>query len=598
MRLAIVLALLIPASVGAQGLLELEVRATQKDAPVSDLKQINFTLKEAGKAKEIESIEYIEEPTETKLYIALEAPATDFPRIQQAIERFVADGLPAGMEVSMGGAPFTSDRALLSQYASMGVALASQSPDSGLPKLWGSGAQFELQGEAALSRYIELAARLQTVPGRKAVLMFRPDIQTTRQGLDFRTTEQTAQNRENIDVDFTRTEQTLNRLGAVALFSQTTFYPAYSAQAGGMNQQGLAQIASATGGKAVLGTSDPAVAFKMVLDDARDYYVLGFKPTLTGKGNPRSIKVDVDRKGVRLRHAKSFLDIEGLGAAPAEATSALDADGDSELSTISQYHVFRGDDGKPLLLFTGGADLQELEAKEAGKGFEVSLTLAGGFSDGAEGWSVKQQRTVRQVFAKKPFQKAQKDGGVLVDVSAVVRPSPGEQDWKLVLRDENSGKLGIDQRKFLVPSFTLPLDTSSMVVTRRAVPIEGAEAQPWGALLDYGESRFIPESSTEFTVGDTVLFTYRLYGPPAALLQGEPQVQVALLKDEAQLDSFEWQGSAQVVEGAGGAKEIQYMGAIRTNGLEPGSYLILSAVPGRDDARQPYIEGAFQLKKK
>lgn len=598
MRLAIVFALLIPAAAGAQSLLELEVRATQKDAPVTDLKQVDFSLREAGKPKAVESIEYVETPAETKLYIGLEAPATDFPRIQQAIERFVTDDLPEGMEVSMGGAPFTSDRTLLAEYVGKGVALPSETPDAGLPKLWGSGAQFELQGEAALARYIELAARLQAVPGRKAVILFRPDLGTSRQGLDFRTTQQNAQDRENIDVDFTRTERTLDKLGAVALFSRTTFYPAYSSQSQGINQQGLAQIAAATGGKPTLGTGDPAVAFKTVLDDASDYYVLGFKPTLTGKGNPRSLKVEVDRKGVDLRHARSFLDIEGLGTAPAATVSALDVDGEASLTTVSQYYVFRGSDGKPLLLFTAGADLQQLEAEESGKGFEVGLTLAGGFSDGDGGWAAREQRTVRQVFAKKPFQKAQKDGGVLVDVSAVLRPATGEQDWKLVLRDENSGKFGLDERRFLVPSFTLPLDTSSMVVTRRAVPIESAEAQPWGELLDYGESRFIPESSTNFTIGDTVLFTYRLYGPPAAMLQGEPEVQVALLKDEAQLDAFEWQGSAQVVEGAGGAKEIQYMGAIRTNGLEPGNYLILSAVPGREDARQPYIEGAFTLQKK
>lgn len=597
MRSFLALVLLLPSIAAAQGLLQLEVRATQKDAPVSDLKQLDFTLKEAGKDKEIQSIEYVDSPTATKLYIALEAPATDFPRVQQAIERWVEDGLPAGMEVSMGGAPFTSDASLLKEYAAKGVSLPSETPDSGLPKLWGSGAEFQLQGEAALSRYIDLAARLQAVPGRKAVLLFRPDLGTSRQGLDFRTTEQQRQNRENIDVDFTRTERTLNRLGAVALFSRTTFYPAYSSQTQGINQQGLAQIAEATGGKPLLGTNDPVLAFKMVLDDSRDYYVLGFQPTLTGNGNPRSIKLDVDRKGVRLRYAKNYLDVEGLGEVPAAATSALDADGEPELTPAVQYHVFRGDDGKPLMLFTAGADLQQLKAEEAGKGFETALTLAGGFADDGGGWSVQKQKTVKQVFAKKPFQKAQKDGGVLVETSAMIRPTPGEQSWKMVLRDDQSGKIGVDEKRFLVPDFSLPLDTSSMVVTRRAVAIEGAEPQDWGDLLDYGESRFIPEASNVFQAGDTVLFTYRLYNPPAAMLNGEPQVQVALLKDEVQLDSFDWQGSAQIVERADGKKEIQYMGAVRTKGLGLGNYLILSAVPGREDARQPYIEGAFRLEK-
>ena len=98
--------------------------------------------------------------------------------------------------------------------------------------------------------------------------------------------------------------------------------------------------------------------------------------------------------------------------------------------------------------------------------------------------------------------------------------------------------------------------------------------------------------------GDTVLFTYRLYNPPAAMLQGEPELQVALLQNEQQIGDFDWQGRARVIENADGSKEIQYMGAVMTKGLAPADYLILCAVPGRDDERQPYIEGAFRIAEK
>ncbi len=74
-----------------------------------------------------------------------------------------------------------------------------------------------------------------------------------------------------------------------------------------------------------------------------------------------------------------------------------------------------------------------------------------------------------------------------------------------------------------------------------------------------------------------------------------PPVQLEVLKDEVQLEQAQAQGENRVVEGK---SEIQYLGALRTDNLDPGQYLILSAVPGRDDARQPYVEAAFTLVKK
>jgi hypothetical protein len=140
------------------------------------------------------------------------------------------------------------------------------------------------------------------------------------------------------------------------------------------------------------------------------------------------------------------------------------------------------------------------------------------------------------------------------------------------------------------------MSTSDVLITRRAIPIEpGAAAPPWGDLLDFGGSRLIPESTREFKVGEPVLFSYRLYNAPAEMIQNTPPVQLALFQDEQQLESFDGQGQSRVIEGA---NEIHYVGSIETKGLAPGEYLILSAVPGREDARQPYVEGAFRLVKK
>ncbi len=74
------------------------------------------------------------------------------------------------------------------------------------------------------------------------------------------------------------------------------------------------------------------------------------------------------------------------------------------------------------------------------------------------------------------------------------------------------------EQNLAVPDFSLPLETSTLLLTRRATEIKaGLADEPWGDLLDYGETQLIPESTRTFNIGETILFTYRLYNPPQAL---------------------------------------------------------------------------------
>jgi hypothetical protein len=167
--------------------------------------------------------------------------------------------------------------------------------------------------------------------------------------------------------------------------------------------------------------------------------------------------------------------------------------------------------------------------------------------------------------------------------------------WKVALKDEQGGIFGVLQKTVGVHDLARPLATSDILLTRRAVPVKpDTPAEQWGDLLDFGGSRLIPESTREFKTGDPVLFTYRLYNAPQEMLDNPPPVQLALFKDEQQLETFDGQGESRAVPGK---NEIQYVGSIQTKGLEPGEYLILSAVPGREDERHPYVEGAFRLVK-
>ena len=557
--------------------LELEVRVSgEQGAPVRNLESLDFSIQDRG-TKEIESFRFVSDPSETKIYIGVQASPSDFSRVQKAIGGFLGSALPDGVEVSLGGTPFTADRELLKGYLAAGVELAKRTPSQGLTRLWTTGTSTELQGDAALAPYLELAAQLAGVPGKKAVVLFRSDIRLDRQGLDERSTQRRRQNRRAaLGADIARSDQTLNRLQTVALFSRTSFYPAYSGQAGSMNQQGLNRIAQATNGRPLLGTGDLKLIFGLLLEDARDYYVLGYSPDLRGNGARRPVKVSVAGKGAKVRVAKSYLDPKGLGSVSAPAQSPLELSSAGATLPLQVAYVFvRGDDGKPLMIATAGIDGKDVEGVKSGKGVAVDISAAGGVRADSGEWAASSERRVRRIFDGKAFASAKKKGGASIDVSfALALPASGWQEWKLSLRDENAKTHGADEQRLWAPDFSRPLATSTMLLTRRAVETGSrTEAEPWGELLDYGETRFVPESAREFKVGETVFFTYRLYNPPREMLAKAPEVQLALLKNDEQIGDFQARTDSRIVEGK---PEIQYMGVLRTGNLEPADYIILS----------------------
>ncbi len=591
MRSQLLLALALCAPVAALEL-ELEVRG-DNEASLGSLTATDFEIEFGGKSTPVGSARYVDGLADTKLYIGAETPANDFPLVRDGIARMI-DQLPEGMEVSIGGTPFTADKAQLREYLEHGIELLGRSPDGGFERIWNFGQTFRVQGRPVLNNYALLASQLAAVPGQKRVVMYRRSLELRQDGLDTRPMNiRSGQLRQN-DANMLRNEDDLYRLGTIAAVSRVRFYTCNASnEVSSADDQGLNSVARHTGGQSILGGSNASDAIRIALEDAPAYYVVTLDPALDGKRARRNLKAEVGRPGVDAKFVRGFLmDLPGISqlGGPAEDLMSSSA-AESSLSIQTAHWVFRSPQGKPLVLVSAGAPIAELGTSEADKGVAVELSLAAGGPSG-DGWEQAAARSSRQVFDKKAFAKAQKSGRVTVDVTASDElPGPGMHAWKTVLKNRADGKLGVVETQVGVHDLSLPLSTSDVLLTRRAVPVEpDTPAEPWGDLLDFGGSRLIPESTREFRVGEPILFTYRLYNPPAEMLQNPPPVQMALLEGEVQLDSFDGQGQSRVVDG-----EIQYVGSIQTKGLKPGDYLILSAVPGRDDERQPYVEGAFRL---
>jgi hypothetical protein len=582
--------------------LDIEVEVLDKAGkPVQGLTAADVQIELGRGGREsggVGKLRYVNGLAETKIYVGAEMPPTDFRLIQEAVGRLIEEA-PAGVEVSLGGAPFTADKGKLREYLALGVELAKKAPEAGLAKIWDFGQAYRVQGRPILDNYTLLASQLAAVPGQKRVILYRLALELRQDGLDTREMNiRTGQLRQN-DADMLRNEDAIQKMGTVAAIARTRFYTTNaSVNPNDMNDHGLNTVARTTGGKPVLGVGNPYDVVEAALEDLPGYYVATVDAPFEGKGGRRNLKATVHRDGAEAHLARAFLldlpGLESLGAAGEDLLAKGAAEGD--LKIRAEHWVFRGPEGGPMLIVAAGAPVESLSGAEAPGGVAVELALAGGYPAG-DGWKTVARRGSRQVFAKKAFESARKQGGVSIELTASGElPGPGVQLWKTVVRDVERGAVGVVENEVAVHDLSRPMATSDVLITRKAISVNpDTPAEPWGDLLDFGGSRLIPESTREFKAGEPLLFTYRLYNAPKEMLDSPPPVQLAVFKDEVQLESFDGEGRSRVIEGKA---EIQYVGSIETKGLEPGEYLILSAVPGREDERHPYVEGEFRLVKK
>ncbi len=71
-------------------------------------------------------------------------------------------------------------------------------------------------------------------------------------------------------------------------------------------QQVLSNLASETGGRAVLNGNDIKADLAQVASDLRSYYSLGYTPARSGDGKVRTIEVKVKREGLRVRNRTTY----------------------------------------------------------------------------------------------------------------------------------------------------------------------------------------------------------------------------------------------------------------------------------------------------
>lgn len=81
----------------------------------------------------------------------------------------------------------------------------------------------------------------------------------------------------------------------------------FASRFGGEPYIALKMMADETGGRFVEATNDLSTGMRRLADDLRHYYLLGYTPTNTAAdGSTRTLRVKVLRKGVTVRHRRSY----------------------------------------------------------------------------------------------------------------------------------------------------------------------------------------------------------------------------------------------------------------------------------------------------
>jgi VWFA-related protein len=278
-------------------------------------------------------------------------------------------------------------------------------------------------------------------------------------------------------------------------------------------QETLVSLASDTGGRAYLDSNDFSKVFRGVQDDTSLYYLLGYHSTnLARDGKFRRITVRVNRPGVKLEYRKGYYaaaDFKHSNKEDRERQLQEELASDLPSTDLPLYLAtgyFRLADSKyyvPISLIVPGSEIPFSRTGDQDKATLDVLGLvtdekklpAGGIRD-----TVKLAvNTANEVQRK----NVQYDSGLIL--------SPGKYHLKIVVRENQSGRMGAFETDFTVPDLkSTPLKMSSIVMASQIQPVGKHDAND--PLIRNG-SEIVPSVTRVFSRGQHLYFYYEVYDP-------------------------------------------------------------------------------------
>jgi VWFA-related protein len=472
--------------------------------------------------------------------------------------------------------------------------------------------QLPVYGDVALNQYFDIVEKLAPLPGKKAIVLMRPGLRleldnvgllldlssfAVRRRVSFYTVDSRGLE-AMIPVDDRPAPLLLDRRARRQepdLISQLEMTQ--------LSRSGLESLARETGGKALIGTNRLTDIFDRVAQDASGYYVLSYYPIdLSSAGRYRSLRIDVNRPGARVVQAtkgyyemrsSSMFGKEDRGLKLRQAMQRAEAPLD--LPVAASVGQFASADGWPVLVLSAGIPASQLQPEDARKKPYLSATAIVRVADVAGArLPLYFERRLDAPLDLARYEAVRTDRTAFVGMADMVPLLPGEYDWRMVFRDERSGRLGSAGGRVLLKDFRGPSTASTLLLTRQVVrladiAVDGTEDQP----LDAGAMRYVPQPSMVFMRGETLHLLYTVYNAtPEDREAAKRGMQLALLRDGEAVGNVEAAGTP-VVDGKRG--QIQFTAALRTSSLEPGAYTIIGMLPNFATRATKHVEQRFLL---
>lgn len=466
--------------------------------------------------------------------------------------------------------------------------------------------QLPMYGDIALQRYEELVERLAPLPGKKVVVLFRPGLRIESDNVPglrrvaslagrHRVSFYTINSRglapvvpvEDRKVPFSidrRRRMTVDVLGKLDMED--------------LSREGLETLAVETNGRAVPDSNRLADVFDAVVRDADGYYVVGYHPLdLSENGRYRRIKVRVNRRGVKVDATRGYYEAPSTTPGGDQDKSlalrrALLAELPKDLPVAASAGLFAAGDGSPALVLSAGVPARALQAKLDGDAPRLeALALVRISSDDATRLPLYYERRMSSTAARERWAEIQSDQTAVVAVSDVVPLPPGRHTWRIVFRDEHTGKLGGAEGRISIPKRTDTQATSSLLMTSEVLRRADAEAAA-DDVLDVGPLRFSPQPLRVFRQGELIHLLFDLYNPSSDDLAASSQgPRLAMLRDGQPLAQVTAHGEAFVDPER---RRIRFACAVQTKDLPPGGYTVVLSPPRAGASVQP-LRQIFQL---
>ena len=577
----------------------------------------------------------------TFVYIATRGRRQDLHLIYNAVRDFVDNELAPGVLVSIQGSPFTSRRSELYERLDAMRDQGGRTPDGFVDTLAvdlardieysdalealieDTNEEFEDALEEIADRsafynrlrmyeYIDLIRALSIYPGRKLVVLFATGLPVEEENLDIMKVleDEAMKARVRFFVSDVRrleatppggdAEVTLGPgapadVGLAQVFNEREQRRIELRQG---SQDGLWELAQRTGGKAVLNSNDFGEVFEVVNQENSDYYLLGYYPAdREQRGRLRRLRVRVNRPSLRVSHQRGYYEerpFERMSRSEKNLRmhQALTFDTPyTDLPILVDHEFFRDSHGEPTLVYSVGLHSRDLPTETVKKGERVELTLIAQASarpsEGAQRQPpVTDERRFSMTVEPAALERLSDDPASWLHYGSQMPLAPGEYDWKVVVRDDQSGAMGSYQTRLRIPQQSAGITGSSLLLTSRIDDVGVVQAKKRSVkapedVLRVDGNRFFATAVKAFQRGTSIFLLYDVYNLAPGTYEEPPGPKLALYHERERVRQLPVKGYQTVAQPE--AQRVRHLAALTTSDLPAGEYIVAAMLPPSGD---------------